>query len=110
MPGPVLHSGAIATCPHAGPLTIIASSARVQVSGMPAGLLTDAGQVAGCAFVVGVKPQPCVTTKWIAAATRVVSNGVPLLINPPVAVCLSADQIPAGPPIIMSSQTRVIAT
>ena len=38
------------------------------------------------------------------------ANGVPLLINPCVALCLSAEQIPGGPPTITSSQTRVVAT
>jgi hypothetical protein len=111
MPGPVLHTGTIATCPHGGTLNIVAASPRVTVSGMPVAVLTDQGLVAGCVFTTPVpKPQPCVTTKWIAAATRVTANGTPVLINPCVAICLSADQIPAGPPIISSSQTRVIAT
>lgn len=111
MPGPVLHTGASATCPHAGPLNIIAGSPRVMVSGMPAAVLTDQGMVAGCAFTLpGGKPQPCVTTRWIAGATRVLAGGVPVLINPVVAICQSAEQIPAGPPIISASQTRVVAT
>ena len=110
MPGPVLHTGASANCPHGGVITIVVASPRVQVSGMPAAVLTDQGLVAGCAFMVGNKPQPCVTTKWIVGATRVTANGVPLLINPCVALCFSADQIPGGPPVIASSQTRVIAT
>ncbi|WP_227243351.1 hypothetical protein [Paraburkholderia caribensis] len=111
MPGPVLHAGAVATCPHGGPLNIVASSARVMVSNMPVAVLTDQGLVAGCAFTVPpTKPQPCVTTRWIAGATRVTSNGVPLLINPHVAICQSAEQIPGGPPIITGSQTRVFAT
>ena len=111
MPGPVLHTGATANCPHGGLLNIIAASPRVTVSGMPAAVLTDQGVVAGCAFTVPPsKPQPCVTTKWIVGATRVMANGVPLLINPCVALCLSAEQIPGGPPVITGSQTRVIAT
>ena len=110
MPGPVLHTGTIATCPHAGPLNIIAASPRVLVSGMPVAVLTDQGLVTGCVFTVGPKPQPCVTTRWIVGAARVMANGVPVLINPPVAICQSAEQIPAGPPIISGSQTRVIAT
>jgi hypothetical protein len=111
MPGPVLHTGATANCPHGGVLNIIAASPRVMVSGMPAAVLTDQGLVAGCAFTVPpTKPQPCVTTRWIAAATRVLANGQPLLINPCVALCLSAEQIPGGPPIITGSQMRVIAT
>lgn len=111
MPGPVLHTGASATCPHGGMLTIVAASPRVQVSGMPAAVLTDQGLVAGCAFTVPPsKPQPCVTTRWMVGATRVMANGQPLLINPCVAICQSAEQIPGGPPIITGSQTRVIAT
>jgi hypothetical protein len=74
-------------------------------------VLTDQGLVAGCVFTVPVaKPQPCVTTRWIVGATRVLASGTPLLINPCVALCLSAEQIPGGPPIILGSQTRVIAT
>lgn len=111
MPGPVLHSGAVATCPHGGSLNIIAASPRVMVSGMPVAVLSDQGLVAGCAFTVPVgKPQPCVTTRWIVGAARVMANGQPVLINPCVALCQSAEQIPGGPPIIASSQVRVVAT
>lgn len=111
MPGPVLHTGTSATCPHGGTLNIIAASPRVTAGGMPVAVLTDQGLVAGCPFTVpGPKPQPCVTTRWIVAATRVLANGQPVLINPLTAICLSVEQIPAGPPIITASQTRVVAT
>lgn len=111
MPGPILHAGTTATCPHGGSLQIVAASPRVTVSGMPVAVLTDQGPIAGCVFTLpGGKPQPCVTTRWTAAATRVTAGGQPVLINPVVALCLSAEQIPGGPPIIAASQTRVIAT
>lgn len=110
MPGPILHTGATATCPHGGPLNIIAASPRVLLNGMPAAVLTDQGLVAGCVFMVGIKPQPCVMTRWLVASARVIANGQPVLINPSTALCFSADQIPGGPPVIAASQTRVIAT
>ena len=111
MPGPVLHAGTVATCPHGGALTIVPANPRVVVGGMPAAVISDQGLVAGCAFTVpGPKPQPCVTTRWIAGATRVLAGGMPLLINPCVALCLSVEQIPGGPPIITGSQARVIAS
>jgi len=92
-------------------LNIVAASPRVTVSGLPVAVLSDQGLIAGCVFTLpGGKPQPCVTTRWIAAATRVLANGQPVLINPVAALCLSAEQIPGGPPIIAASQTRVIAT
>jgi hypothetical protein len=109
MAGPVLHVGATATCPHGGQLTIIAASPRVQVGGQPAAVLTDQGLIAGCVFMVGPKAQPCVTTKWITGALRVTSLGQPLLTAPPVALTMSTDQIPAGPPIIIQVQPRVVA-
>jgi len=114
MPGPVLHTGATATCPHGGLLNIIAAGPRVMVSGTPAAVLTDQGAVAGCPFQVpvgaGSKPQPCMTTRWIVGSARVTASGAPLLINPCTALCLSAEQIPGGPPTISASQTRVVAT
>lgn len=110
MPGPVLHAGAILTCAHGGMINIIAASPRVLVNGMPAAVLTDQGLVAGCAFAVGPKPQPCVTTQWLMGATRVLAGGQPVLIAPPVALTMSADQIPGGPPIVAQVQPRVLAT
>ncbi|API56739.1 hypothetical protein ABID08_006332 [Rhizobium binae] len=112
MPGTVLHTGTIASCPHGGILTVVkTTSPRVSVSYMPVAVLTDQGLVAGCAFTLpDGKPQPCVTTRWIAAATRIRVNGQPVLINPVTALCLSAEQIPGGPPIIAASQSRVMGT
>jgi uncharacterized Zn-binding protein involved in type VI secretion len=115
MPGPILHTGAAATCPHGGSLQIMAASPRVMVGGLPVAVLTDQGMVGGCPFQIplppaGTKPQPCITTRWIVGAMRVQVGGQPVLINPSVALCLSAEQIPGGPPVISSSQTRVIAT
>ena len=114
MPGPVLHTGAVAMCPHGAPLNIIAASPRVLVGGMPAAVLTDQGMVAGCPFQIPAAPTPipapCLTTQWIVGATRVLADGVPLLINPCTAICFSVQQSPAGPPVITSSQMQVIAT
>ena len=45
MPGPVLHTGANANCPHGGVLNVVVASPRVMVGGMPAAILTDQGLV-----------------------------------------------------------------
>jgi hypothetical protein len=110
MPGPLLHVGAVGTCTHAmGQMQIISANARVFVSGMPVATAADSGVFAGCAFTVGTKPQPCVTARWLAPASRVLVNGQPALTMPGPHLCISADQIPAGPPVIASCQVRVIA-
>ena len=111
MPGPILHVGAVANCPHGGMLTIMPGSPRVLVVGMPVATMQDQGLIAGCVFTIPPgKPQPCVTTRWIVGAARVMAMGQPVLINPAVCYTQSAEQIPGGPPIISSTQPRVIAT
>ena len=111
MPGPIYHVGATAICPHGGQVTTISSNTRVLVNGMPAAVVNDTSIVAGCAFTVpGPKPQPCVKVQWLVPATRVLVNGQPVLLQTSSGLCLSAEQIPQGPPTIVATQTRVVAT
>lgn len=111
MPGPLLHVGAMGTCPHAtGQMSIVSTNARVMVTGEPVATAADIGMIAGCVFAPGGKPQPCVLVKWLAPATRVLVNGSPALLLPGPHLCQSADQIPAGPPVIAVCQVRVVGT
>lgn len=111
MPGFIYHVGATAICPHGGQVTTISSNTRVLVNGMPAAVVTDTSVVAGCAFTVpGPKPQPCVKVQWLVPAARVLINGQPVLLQTSSGLCLSAEQIPQGPPTIVTTQTRVVAT
>jgi hypothetical protein len=110
MPGPLFHVGAVATCPHvSGQITIASTNTRVFVNGLPVVTLSDNLPIAGCPFTVpGPKPQPCVTAKFIPAG-RVLVNGQPaIIVQAPPGVCQSAEQIPQGPPIVNTVQTRVI--
>ncbi|HJP66971.1 MAG TPA: hypothetical protein VKA30_11795 [Actinomycetota bacterium] len=111
MPGPLYHVGATAMCPHAGPITTVSSNVRVLVSGMPVATLTDTSLVAGCPFVTpaGV-PHPCVRVQWLTPAVRVLVNGQPPLTQASTGLCLAADQAPQGPPVIVATQPRVVAT
>jgi hypothetical protein len=114
MPGPILTVGAVATCPHAGTMSIAPGEPRVMLSGQPAATMSDVYTVAACPFQVpapsGTKPQPCVTVKYTTPATRVMANGKPVMLTTSVGICQSAEQIPAGPPSVSVFQTRVIAT
>lgn len=112
MPGFIYHVGAVATCPHqAGQITVVSSNTRVFVNGMPAATMADTFTIAGCPFTTPVpKPQPCVTAKFLVPATRVFVNGSPVILQTSTGICQSAEQIPAGPPVIQSTQTRVIGS
>jgi hypothetical protein len=118
MPGLALHANAGCQCTHGAPATIIPAQPRVLVSGQPVATMASQIAVAGCPFQVpigtGTKPQPCVTVKWLMPSARVLVGGVPAMLVPaPGAgpgLCLSAEQIPQGPPIVSAVQPRVIAT
>jgi hypothetical protein len=111
MPGLMFHVGATAICPHGGQITTIPSSTRVLINGMPAATLGDTFLVAGCVFTVPPgKPQPCVKVQWLVPATRVLINGQPAIIQTSTGLCLSPEQIPNGPPTVIVTQPRVMAT
>ena len=103
MPGFLLHVGATVLCAHAGQAQPTAPNPRVLVSGQPTVAMAAPYAVAGCPFnVVGV-PSPCLTAQWLTAATRITSNGQPLLLMDSQALCA-----PNGTPLtIVATQARV---
>lgn len=108
MAGFIFHVGSTALCPHAGQVTVnIAGNPRVFVSNQPVATTSDVFTIAGCSFMVGQKPQPCITLKWLVPATRIKANGRPVILQDSVGLCQSAEQIPQGPPNVISTQTRV---
>lgn len=114
MPGPLFHVGAVATCPHGGPVQVVSTNTRVLVSGTPVATMGDTFTVGGCPFQIpvgaGTKPQPCVTAKFLVPALRVLVNGQPAILQTSAGLCQSAEQIPQGPPTIATTQPRVVGT
>lgn len=115
MPGLLLHVGAVMQCTHSGLVTTAPTQPRVMVSGQPVATTSNLLTVAGCVFTVpGPKPQPCVRVQWANVSARVLVGGLPplLQVGPGVGagVCLSAEQIPQGPPIVGTMQARVTAS
>jgi uncharacterized Zn-binding protein involved in type VI secretion len=108
MAGPLFHVGGVAICPHGGQMMTLPGSPRVLVSGMPVATLADQYLVAGCAFTIP-PPQPCLMVEWLTPATRVLVNGTPPITQASNGLAISATGVPQGPPIVVSSQTRVSA-
>jgi hypothetical protein len=105
MPGFVVQVGATVLCAHGGQAQPTTPNPRVTVSGSPTVTMTSPFTVAGCPMVTGGSPTPCVTAQWMMGATRVTSNGQPLLLMDSQAVC-----VPNGTPVtIVATQTRVTA-
>jgi hypothetical protein len=105
MPGPILHFGATVTCAHGGMAVPTAPNPRVLVSGQPIVTMPAPYTIAGCPFVSGVNPLPCVTGSWVSASASVLSNGQPVLLMDSQAVTA-----PNGVPLLIATvQLRVIA-
>jgi hypothetical protein len=105
MPGFLLHQGATVLCAHAGQAQPTVPNPRVLVSGMPTVTLSAPYVVAGCALPPPPAANgPCVTGQYILGATRVISNGQPLLLFDSQAIC-----VPTGTPLLtVVTQTRVL--
>jgi len=111
MPGPISHVGAQILCPHGAPANAPTSFPRVLVSGAPVTTLSDIHLVTGCPFTLpGPKPSPCVTAQFLVGSVRVLAGGRPLVLQASTAICQSPEQAPQGPPTILTTQPRVIAT
>ena len=103
MPGFLLHVGAQVQCAHLGQAQPTTPNTRVLVNGQPTVTMPPPYQIAGCIFNVSGAPSPCVTAQWTTAATRLTSNGQPLLLLDSQAICA-----PNGTPLfILVTQTRV---
>jgi hypothetical protein len=103
----LLDAGATAMCPHGGQVSIVSTNMRVKAGGQAVTVMADTFLVGGCVFMVGPKPQPCMKVQWLVPATRVMIGGQPALLQSSTGLCLSADQIPAGPPNVVVQQLRV---
>lgn len=103
MPGFLLHLGATVLCSHAGQAQPTVVNPRVLVSGQPTVTIAAPYVIAGCALPPPTAANgPCVTASFVTAATRITSNGQPLLLLDSQAVCA-----PTGTPLIIAvTQTR----
>ena len=81
MPGYLLHSGATVICSHGGQAMPTMPNPRVRVSSQPIVTQPTMYTVAGCPFVTGGNPLPCITASWMTAAARVKAGGIPVLLQ-----------------------------
>ncbi|MEY2500013.1 MAG: hypothetical protein QOI07_347 [Verrucomicrobiota bacterium] len=106
MPGFLLHVGAQVLCSHAGQAQPTVPNPKVLVSAQPTVAITSPYTIAGCTMPPpSAGNGPCVTAQFVTAATRVTSNGQPLLLLDSQATC-----VPTGTPLlVVLTQTRVTA-
>jgi len=106
MGSPLVTSGMSAMCPHGGGI-IVTGNARVLASGDPVLTMRDAGIIAGCPSLAADHPHPCVSVRWTGFAARVLISGQPPVTQVAAGICLTGNQTPAGPVIVVAGQSRI---
>ena len=111
MPGFLLDGGTTIMCPHGGKVTLPPRTTKVSLGGQPPYVLDDfaspAPVIAGCAFMIGPTPSPCLRVQWLLPAMRLSVGGSPPLLSSSVGLCLNAAGAPQGTAIVSGFQTRV---
>lgn len=101
MPGFVLHVGASVLCLHAGQAQPTMPNPRVTVMGMPTVTMASPYLVAACSLATSGLPF-CVNAQWVSGATRLTSNGQPLLLMDSQAVSAQT----GNPLLVLATQSR----
>jgi hypothetical protein len=102
---PILTTTSTVMCPHGGQAQLLTTNTEALIDGAPALLQTDVHPIIGCPFTP-VAYSPCVTIRWITAATRTSVRNVPVLLQSSVGLCLNAAQAPQGTAIVVQVQQR----
>ncbi len=109
----ILHVGATVMCPHAGQVQVSPGNPRVKVGGQPVATMADMYMISGCPIPPPPppgSPGPCLRVQWMVPAVRVRAGGQPVLLQNSSGLCISALQVPAGPPQVVMTQFRVKGT
>jgi hypothetical protein len=100
----LITTAAVMMCPHGGTVQGTPSSPRVQAGGAPLLTASDLFVIAGCPFILGLVPHPCVSVQWVQPATRSTAGSNPTLTMESVGLCVAADQAVQGTVLITTTQ------
>jgi hypothetical protein len=102
---PILTIASTVMCPHGGIAQLVTSNTEALVDGAPMLLQTDVHPIIGCPFTPALS-SPCVSIRWVTAATHTALHGVPVLLQSSVGLCLNAAQLPQGIALVVQTQQK----
>jgi hypothetical protein len=104
MPSDVLTVQSQVMCPHGGNGTAIPSQIKASAESGLILVETDKHIVAGCAFMKGQQPSPCVRIEWSAGAQKVQAGGTAVLTNQSIGQCYGPDNSVQGVAVIVNTK------
>lgn len=102
---PILTTSSTVMCPHGGLAQLVTTNTEALVDGAPMLLQTDLHPIVGCPFTP-VAYSPCVSIRWLTAATQTALHNVPVLLQTSVGLCLNAAQVPQGTAVVVQVQQK----
>ena len=102
---PFLTTMSTVMCPHGGSAQLFTTNTEGLIDGAPALLQTDVHPIVGCPFTP-VAYSPCVSIRWVTAATQTSIRNVPVLLQNSVGLCLNAAQAPQGTALVVQVQQQ----
>lgn len=103
----LLTSSSMMLCPHGGTVSVVTSNARVKAGGDFVLRQSDTFMVAGCPFILGLVPHPCVQVRWVQPAGRGKAGGDFALTEESLGLCVAADQAVQGAVQVAFTQEQV---
>ena len=102
---PILTTASTVMCPHGGVAQLVTTNTDAMIDAAPALIQTDVHLIVGCTFTP-VAYSPCVSIRWVSAATQISVRDVPVLLQSSVGLCLNAAQAPQGTAIVVQVQQK----
>jgi len=109
MPGKVLTTASTVQCPHGGQASLSTANSKASTMAGKILLESDIHTIAGCAFMIGTKPSPCLRIEWKAGAVKVKVNQTAVLVESSVGLCYSPEGAPQGPATIVMADQKASA-
>lgn len=106
----LLNTSSIMMCPHGGTVSVVTSNTQVMAASAPVIRATDTYLIAGCPFVVGVVPHPCMQVQWVQPNTASQAASDFTLSETSVGMCVAADMSVQGTVLITFTQPSVSGT
>lgn len=105
--GKLLNESSTMMCPHGGTVSAVTSNSKAKAGGGFILRPSDTFTIAGCPFMIGPTPHPCVTVKWVKSNMKSKAAGDFALADDSVGLCQAADQAPQGTVLIQMTQPKV---
>ncbi len=93
-------------CPHGGTVSAISENSQVTAGGDAIIRSTDTFMIAGCPFMLGPVPHPCMQIEWLVPVAESQAVDDYSLTEASVGLCTAPDQAPQGPPTVIETQSQ----